>query len=189
MTRPSGSAGLLTLEPLVDAVRDGVEEGGWTLCGLQKTTSHEFQGRWAGESTRSAYLFFHRSDLPECVSLEAYLDETSAGLRGNLGLVVDGPEMARLGPLGCVLDRVLSARVETLPRGYRSPVSLRVGVPSGEVSAGGADVQLRVKLALPRAAIDSGALAVSSLCVMAVSSFETLLERPEVAELLPPVVD
>ena len=48
---------LLTLEPLLDAVRLGVEDAGWTLSGLQKTTSHEFDGRWAGESTRSAYLF------------------------------------------------------------------------------------------------------------------------------------
>jgi hypothetical protein len=30
---------------------------------------------------------------------------------------------------------------------------------------------------------------VSSLAAMAVSTFEGLLERPEVAELLPPVVD
>jgi hypothetical protein len=30
-----------------------------SLSGLQKTTSHQFEGRWEGESTRSAYLFFH----------------------------------------------------------------------------------------------------------------------------------
>ena len=53
---------ILTLEPLVDAVREGVESAGWHLSGLQKTTSLEFEGRWEGESTRSAYLFFHRAD-------------------------------------------------------------------------------------------------------------------------------
>ena len=39
---------VLTLEPLIDAVRDGVEATGWALSGLQKTTSHEYAGRWEG---------------------------------------------------------------------------------------------------------------------------------------------
>ena len=88
---------LLTLEPLVDAVREGVEAAGWTLSGMQKTTSHEFGGRWAGESTRSAYLFFHRPDGREPVSVDVFLDETSGGLGGNLTLAVRGPALGELG--------------------------------------------------------------------------------------------
>lgn len=189
MSRPQQSTGLLTLEPLVDAVRGGVEHAGWNLDGLQKTTSQEFQGRWAGESTRSAYLFFHRADLPESVAMEAFLDETSDGLRGNLALVVEGPHLCTLGPVPAVLERVARASFETLPKGYRTPVSLRLAVPDAETTAAGAEVHFRIKLNMPRAAFCAGAEAVSALCGVAVSAFEALLERPEVAEMLPPVVE
>jgi hypothetical protein len=33
---------LLTLEPLIEAIRSGIEDSGWELSGLQKTTSHQF---------------------------------------------------------------------------------------------------------------------------------------------------
>ena len=36
---------VLTIEPLVNAVRDGVEATGRAFSGLQKTTSHEYAGR------------------------------------------------------------------------------------------------------------------------------------------------
>lgn len=178
-----------TLEPLLDAVRDGVEHAAWSLSGLQKTTSHEFEGRWAGESTRSAYLFFHRDDLPEEVSVEVFLDETPRGLRGNLSLVLDGPALRELDDPETVLARVAGAAGDTLPEGYRVPVSIRIGVPDSSADPGEAEVQLRIKLKIPPVALDAGASAVSALASSAVSSFERLLERPEVAELLPPVIE
>jgi hypothetical protein len=178
-----------TLEPLLDAVRDGVEHAAWSLSGLQKTTSHEFEGRWAGECTRSAYLFFHRDDLPEVVSVEVFLDETSRGLRGNLSLVLEAPSLRELDDPRTVLSRVAVAAGETLPDGYRVPVSIRIGIPDSTVDVDAADVQLRVKLKIPAVALDAGASAVSALASSAVSSFERLLERPEVAELLPPVIE
>lgn len=189
MSGPKGSTELLTLEPLLDAVRSGIEDAGWLLSGLQKTTSHEFEGRWAGQSTRSAYVFFHRADLPETVGVEVFLDETSRGLRGNLALVLDGPELSRLGEVSCVMDRVAAATRETLPDGYRTPVSVRLAIPDGDVPAEQADVQFRIKLSIPRAAVDAGSSAVNALATAAVSAFEALLERPEVAEMLPPVVE
>ena len=78
-------ASLDTLEPLIHAVQDGVQSRGWILSGTQKTTSMEFEGRWAGASTRSAYLFFHRDEV-EDASVDVYLDETPAGLHGSLSL-------------------------------------------------------------------------------------------------------
>ncbi len=179
----------MTLEPLLDAVRSGVEGAGWSLSGLQKTTSHEFEGRWAGESTRSAYLFFHRADLPESVAMEAFLDETSEGLRGNLALVLDGPRLGRLGAVPEVLERVAHASLETLLDGYRTPVSLRLAVPNGDTPVERAEVQFRIKLKIPGAAMCAGASAVTVLSTAAVAAFEALLERPEVAEMLPPVID
>ncbi len=189
MSARGGAADLLTLEPLLEAVRTGVEDAGWLLSGLQKTTSHEFEGKWAGESTRSAYLFFHRADLPESVGMEAFLDETSDGLRGNLALVLDGPPLGRLGGVSAVLERVAGATGETLPEGYRSPVALRLSVPDGVTPADQAEVQFRIKLTIPGAAMCAGASAVSALSSATVAAFEALLERPEVAEMLPPVID
>ncbi len=184
-----GGSDLVTLEPLLDAVREGVEHAEWKLSGLQKTTSQEFEGRWAGESTRSAYLFFHRDDLPGCVSVEAFLDETTRGLRGNLSLVLDGPALGVLGGVPAVLNRVLRAASETLPEGYRTPVAVRVGVPEQDVPADQADVQVRIKLLIPMAAVEAGGSAITALASGAVRAFERLLERPEVAELLPPVIE
>lgn len=79
---------LLTLEPLLEVVREGVSNAGWELSGLQKTTSHQFQGLWDGKNSRSAYLFFHNDRMPDCVSVDVFLDETTKGLRGSLALVV-----------------------------------------------------------------------------------------------------
>jgi hypothetical protein len=180
---------LLTLEPLVEAVQDGVTRAGWGLSGLQKTTSREFEGRWAGESTRSAYLFFHRDDLPGSVAVEAFVDETSRGLRANLSLVLEGPALGELGDLSQVLRRVSGAVADTLPEGYRTPVSARVGLPHVDVPPPRGEVQLRVKLHVPAGALDAGESAVAALASATVTAFERLLERPEVAELLPPVMD
>lgn len=180
---------LLTLEPLLDAVRDGVESAGWLLSGLQKTTSTEFEGTWSGQTTRSAYLFFHRGDLPEAVSVDVFLDETERGLGGNLALVVDGPDLGEAGPIEPLLERISQAAAETLPQGYRTPVSVRVALPDTAADTESAEVQLRFKLRLPRSAIRTGSSAVSALASAAVAAFEHLLERPEVAELLPPVVE
>jgi len=180
---------ILTLEPLLDAVREGIRGAGWQLSGLQKTTSHEFEGRWAGESTRSAYLFFHRPDLPDSISVEGFLDETSRGLQGNLTLVVEGPRFGELGQVSVVLARVAAAASETFPAACTVPLSLRLRLPEASVQAADAEVQVRVRLHLPASAVTRGEDAVRGYVQSAVGAFEHLLERPEVAELLPPVVD
>jgi hypothetical protein len=117
---------LLTLEPFIDAVRDGVVSVGWELSGLQKTTSHEFEGRWAGDSTRSAYLFFHEPEGYGWASLDVFLDETSKGLSGNLALAVDGRTLGELGDVTTAMRRLGSIAGETLPQEFRTPVTLRV---------------------------------------------------------------
>lgn len=180
---------ILTLEPFLEAVREGIRGAGWQLSGFQKTTSHEFEGRWAGESTRSAYLFFHRPDLPDSISVEGFLDETSRGLQGNLTLVVEGPRFGDLGRVSAVLERVAAASAETFPAACTVPLSLRLRLPSPSVAASDAEVQVRVRLHLPESAVDRGDAAVRRYVQSAVGAFEQLLERPEVAELLPPVVD
>ncbi|MSR22734.1 MAG: hypothetical protein EXR92_04200 [Gemmatimonadetes bacterium] len=180
---------ILTLEPLLEAVRGGIEQAGWVLSGLQKTTSHGFEGRWAGEATRSAYLFFHREDLPDSVSVEAFLDETSRGLRGNLSLVLDGPRLGRLGSVRDVIRRVAAAARETLPDPARSPVSVKLTLAGRSGGAEEAETQIRVKLLLSGAAVKKSAASVSAFATQGISAFEALLECPEVAELLPSVMD
>lgn len=185
MTAPPERSPLLTLEPLLEAVRDGVEGTGWTLSGLQKTTSHEFEGRWAGESTRSAYVFFHREVLPEWVGVEAFLDETSRGLRGNLSLVIDGPDLGALEGIRELLDDLARVAADSLPGGYRTPVTVRLHLPSPDADPGDAETGYRFKLHLPRSAIEEGASAVSALASAAVGAFETVLAHPGLARHLP----
>ncbi len=182
-TGPSGVP-ILTLEPFIEAVRDGVEARGWLLSGLQKTTSHEFEGRWAGEDTRSAYLFFHRGDLPETVSVDVFLDETSRGLRGNLALAVGGPVLGSFSEVQSVLGRLGRSARAVLPEGYRAPVTFRAHLADGHHEPAGAEVEVRFKLQVPSAALEAGASAVSALSGATVDAFDALLRSRVVSDLL-----
>lgn len=175
---------LLTLEPLIDAVREGVEAVGWELSGLQKTTSHQFEGRWKGESTRSAYLFFHRPDRWELANVDVFLDETWRGLQGSLSLVVDGPPFGALGGPPEALALLGAAAGEAMPQGYSTPVSLRIRLPEPSADPASSEVEIRFKLRIPRAALAAGSAAVVALARVTVESFESLLVYPGVQRLI-----
>jgi len=176
--------GILTLEPLIEAVRDGMEAAGWELSGLQKTTSHQFEGRWEGEATRSAYLFFHSPSASEAVSIDVYLDETSRGLTGNLALVVDLVALGVLGEPGEAL-RVLGALSSAeLPRKINTPVTLRLRLKDGSMDPAKAETEVRFKLRLPKDAIGGGPSAVKGLAAKTIAAFETILVSPELARYI-----
>ncbi|HUF77059.1 MAG TPA: hypothetical protein VMM35_12315 [Longimicrobiales bacterium] len=176
----SSGGALLTLEPLIEAVRAGVEGAGWALSGLQKTTSHQFEGRWQGESTRSAYLFFHSERAPEEASLDVYLDETTQGLAGNLALVVDLAPLAELGDPAEAL-RVFGALTSTcLPPDHATPLTLRLRL-EGEADPATAETEVRFKVRIPRRAVGAGAEAVRRLAASAVGGFERILASAELA--------
>lgn len=170
---------VLTLEPLLDAVQEGIERAGWTLSGLQKTTSLQFEGRWEGESTRSAYLFFHRKGLPDWVSVDVFLDETSRGLKGNLALVIDGPELGELGPMEGLIGRLEAVAADALPEGYVTPVSVRLRVPGADTDPSEAESEFRLKVRIPKKAIQAGADALSALAGTTLAAFEQALRHPE----------
>ena len=181
----SNEGALLTLEPLIDAVRQGVEDAGWTLSGMQKTTSHEFEGRWAGESTRSAYLFFHQPGRRDPVSVDVFLDETSQGLGGNLTLALRGPSLGALGDFAEALAALAGgAANRELTRGHNIPVTLRATVPHRTARAEDARTECRFRLVIPDVAIDAGARVVRTLSTATVKSFEALLESRVVAGFL-----
>jgi len=175
---------ILTLEPLIDAVRDGVEAAGWQLSGLQKTTSHQFEGRWEGDATRSAYLFFHRPDGPDWASVDVYLDETSRGLTGNLALVLDVRVLAELGDVGAALHTLGTVARRHLPEEYRTPITLRLRMPDPLCDPGSADSEVRFKLLIPRAALDAGPRAIAALSSATAGRFTTLLDAEELQPLL-----
>ena len=175
---------LLTLEPLIEAVREGVEKAGWTLSGMQKTTSHEFEGRWAGESTRSAYLFFHQPGRRDPVSVDVFLDETSQGLGGNLTLAVRGPSLANLGDFTETLGELTRVANRELTRGHSTPLTLRATVPHRNAGAADARTECRFRLVIPDVAIDAGARVVRTLSAATVKSFEALLASRVVAGFL-----
>lgn len=180
---PGGDEDVLTLEPLLEAVREGVEATGWTLSGLQKTTSYQFEGRWEGDSTRSAYVFFHRSDLPEDVSIDVYLDETSRGLKGNLALVMDAPPLGEMGRVEDVVGTLGRIGSGVLPEEYRRPLTLRFRITDVADEPAEADAEVRFKIHIPSAALSAGRTAVVAVARAAVDSFEKLLRRDELREL------
>ncbi len=180
---PSGRGALLTLEPLIDAVRAGVEGAGWELSGLQKTTSHQFEGRWQDESTRSAYLFFHSRGVPDFVGIDAYLDETSRGLTGNLALVVDLVPLGTLGDPSEALRRLRRVSSNELSARHRRPVTLRLRLDDAATETSDADVEVRFKVRIPRRTITEGAPAVRALAAEIVSGFVRILASPQLAPL------
>ena len=171
---------IYTLEPLIEAVRAGVESTDWKLSGLQKTTSHQFEGKWEGESTRSAYLFFHLPNGPDYASIDVYLDETSQGLAGNLALVVDLASFADLGDPEDALRR-FTALSGLLPDGYTRPLSLRFRLRDSSHEPSAAETEVRFKLGLPRKAISEGVAVVRQLVAKTVQIFEIMLSSDELA--------
>lgn len=175
---------LLTLEPFIEAFQDGITRAGWVLSGLQKTTSHQFEGRWEGESSRSAYLFFHKEESPEFVSIDVFLDETTKGLKGNLALVVTGPELGSLEPIPDLLAALGRVTTDCLPEGYRTPFVVRLRMDDPEDDPQAADTEVRIKLTIPSAALSAGASAISALATATASAFERSLEHEGLRSLL-----
>jgi len=175
---------ILTLEPFLEAVREGLEADDWELSGLQKTTSYEFEGRWAGDSSRSAYLFFHRDDVPDWVSIDVFLDETSRGLKGNLALVVDGPELAHVPQPETVLSQLARVARGFLPPGYRAPVTLRYRLPKLDGVPADSDTEYRFKLYVPEKALSAGHSAVVALATSTAVAFREILASPDLSPFL-----
>jgi len=178
---------VLTLEPFLEAVREGLEEEGWELSGLQKTTSYEFEGRWAGDSSRSAYLFFHRPELGDWTSIDVFLDETSKGLKGNLALVLDGPALRSIPDPEEALRQLAELAGEALPKGYRTPLTLRYRLSGPGKDPGEADSEIRFKLYYPRKVIQSGPKAISELARTSSRALLEILQAPELSPFLPPL--
>jgi hypothetical protein len=175
---------LLTLEPLIEAVQEGVTLAGWELSGLQKTTSHQFEGRWQGESSRSAYLFFHSDGVPDFVSIDVFLDETSQGLKGNFALAVSGPELERLGSMPDLLAGLGRVAADCLPGHYKTPFVVRLRMDGPEDDPKTAETEIRVKLTIPSGALKGGTEAVSALASAATTAFEHALRHEGLKSLM-----
>ena len=177
---------ILTLEPLIDAVREGVVAAGWSLSGLQKTTSHQFEGRWDGDSTRSAYLFFHSDDLDVPASVDVYLDETSRGLTGNLALVTDLRPLGSLAEVRAVLEELKGLAEAALPQRWRRPLTLRFRLPDASEAVADAEAEVRFKVRIAATVVEEGHAAVTELCRAVVVAFGVILAAPELGELSDP---
>jgi hypothetical protein len=175
---------VLTLEPLIDAVRSGVEAAGWEMSGLQKTTSYQFEGRWKDEQTRSAFLLFHHPSRWDGAGIDAYLDENANALEAALSLVVDAPPLVELGVLTEALGRLGAAVAGTLPTQYDTPVTLRVRLGRPGADPERAHVDVRFKLRIPARVLETGVEAVTEVVTSAVRSFEALLANPSLAGLV-----
>ncbi len=183
-TEPRSRGPLLTLEPLADVVRDTIREDDWSLSGLQKTTSYEYDGRWEGESTRSAYLFYHPVAGWEGVSLDVFLDETRRGLTASLTLVLQGPVLNDLGGVAAALERTSGIVASVVPAEVTSAVSLRAALPDVRRPAGTAETTIRVRQAVPGVAIETGKQAVAAVVRSILGTFADLRAHPDVRGLL-----
>lgn len=181
---PGEEQPILTLEALVAAVRAGVEREGWELSGLQKTTSHQFEGRWEGDSTRSAYIFFHRPVGSDEASIDVYLDETSRGLSGNLALVVDLLDLGELGDATRVLRRLAAASMAALPEHERRPVTLRFRLPDAGAETGRAETEVRFKIRISGRTIAAGSAAVSRFAEDVTRAFAAVLGGADLQALV-----
>ena len=170
---------LLTLEPIIEAIQDGITRSGWVLSGLQKTTSHQFEGRWEGESSRSAYLFFHDDKGPDFVSIDVFLDETTKGLKGNLALVVTGPELGLLGPMPDVLAALARVTADCLPEHSHTPFVLRLRMDDPKDDPRAAETEVRIKQTIPSEALSAGASAVSAFASATTVAFERALAHQD----------
>lgn len=179
----SGEGPILTLEPLIEAIRTGVESAGWELSGLQKTTSHQFEGRWEGDSTRSAYLFFHVPDGPDFASVDVYLDETSRGLTGNLALVVDLVSLGGLGEVRDVLTALSTASAREIAAEHRRPLTLRFRIDDVDREISTAETEVRFKVRIAQSLIRSGPGTVTNLATDVMAAFSRILQSPEVTVL------
>ena len=175
---------LLTLEPLIEAIQDGITRSRWVLSGLQKTTSHQFEGRWQGENSRSAYLFFHSDANPDFVSIDVYLDETTKGLKGNLALVVIGPELGLLGSMPDLLADLAKVTADCLPERSHTPFVLRLRMDDPKDDPRTAETEVRIKLTIPSEALSAGASAVSALASATTAAFGRALAHQGLRPLL-----
>jgi hypothetical protein len=190
--RDPGHDALESLEALMDAVHEGVSRAGWIPVS-QETSGREYL---SGAGTRSpvrvartAQLRFHRSDLPCEVMLEVVAEEAERGLSGRLSLVLFGPRYAELGPAATVLDRVSAAIRETFRRDEALSVGLELALDAPSMAGPDARIKLRVTSEIPCRRIREGAVSVRCLLLSEIGGMERLLECPEVAEFLPPVVE
>jgi hypothetical protein len=174
---------LLTLEPLIEVLRSSLEAAEWQLSGVQKTTSHEYDGRWAGESTRSAYLFFHSATDEGDESIDVFVDETSQGLNGSLTLVMDGPRLKELGSVQNALDRLRAAAATAAPAGVVTSIALRAGLRNADEPGGNAETVVRFRIPIPLVATRGGARDVAAVARSAVTTFEVLRVDPNLARL------
>jgi hypothetical protein len=187
---PASGFPIQALDGLLEPLRAGLEESGWSLAGERHGTGEgATRRRDRPARVRMADFFFHRSDLPCSVAVEGAFREGPGGVQGELVFVVEGPALSELGRASTLLERVSEAVRETFPDFPEAPLSLTLRLPSACLPPSDAHVELRVHLPLARRGFEGGAPALLPLIQESVAAFERLLERPEVAELLPPVME
>jgi hypothetical protein len=124
--------------------------------------------------------------VPDWVSIDVFLDETSRGLKGNLALVVDGPELSRVGDPAGVLSHLAGVARSALPVGYRTPLTLRYRLPRLGGNPAESDTEYRFKLYIPPKALSAGHSAVTALATSTARAFREILNSQELRPFLAP---
>jgi hypothetical protein len=109
------------------------------------------------------------------VSIYVFLDETTKGLKGNLALVVTGPELGLLGPMPDLLVALAKVTADCLPEHAHTPFVLCLGMDDPKDDPRAAETEVRIKLTIPSEALSAGASEVSALASTTTEAFERLL--------------
>ena len=165
-----------TLEPLLSVAREQLTTRGWSLSGVQKTTSYEYEGAWESASLRSAYAFFHDGEDPEGdgPALELFIDESEEGLEATLSLVADAPGLEKEPDTGALLGRAVRIAANALPVELPAPVALSYH-HRGRASPESSQARVRFKSRIPVTAIRAGESAVRATLSTLEGAFREIL--------------
>ena len=103
----------------------------------------------------------------------------------TLDTVLDLLDLEDLGRLQTALGVLGELSEASLPRGHRTPLSLRLRLREAGDDPAADEAQVRFKLRLPRATIGAGRSAVAELAHDTVRAFEVLLEADALRGLMP----
>ena len=106
-------------------------------------------------------------------------------MKGNLALVMDGPPLRDLSDPAATLASLSGLVRGHLPRGYRTPLTLRYRLPDPDSDPGDADTEVRFKVYFPPSAMKAGSSAVAALAGSTAEAYREILEGPELRGLFP----
>jgi hypothetical protein len=101
--------------------------------------------------------------------------------------VLDGPSLKNIPDPELALGELGELAGASLPKGYRTPLTLRYRLSGPGRDPGEADSEIRFKLYIPAKVIQLGAKAITDLTRASSGALLEVLQAPELTPFLPPL--